>query len=374
MSSTDSDNACEDVSDNPCETYLRADIGQNTRQIHRLTSNGKPIAYSILDDRGYECVRVVVQDKSVDNTHILSLSQVMYRPTCPIEESRQRGLQTVIMVKTLLAAAMSDTTEYDRVYVTDTSEIVCILPNEDDVTFRVLLGLLLFITEGKTWYQKQYGAEIASDKFRNKMDHADRLLEEQITASKLQAFTDALNNALGSYKTEQWNIDAKRVADNILAESVGKSWRSLLSDLFSAKGLLATSLGENISCVLLEILHMDLTDLFDLPNMTRIPSYILRETILSYPEIQDMKITVDESPIHKTKRKEALNKLSYAAILNGIPLYTIGGKKTRRLRRIRPIPSEYGRNNIFGYMWRRRQTRNKTRKFIGKTTAILLPK
>jgi hypothetical protein len=372
MSSNDSNNACEDVSDTPCETYLHADVGQNVRQIHRLSSDGKPIAYSILDDRGYECVRVVVQHKSIDNTDILSLSQVMYRPTCPIEDSRQRGLQTVIMVKTLLAAVMSDTTEYDRVYVTDTSEIVCILPNEDDVTFRVLLGLLLFITEGKTWYQKQYGAEIASDKFRNKMDHADRLLEEQITTSKLQAFTDALNNALGSYKTEQWNIDAKRVADNILAESVGKSWRSLLSDLFSAKGLLATSLGENISCVLLEILHMDLNDLFDLPNMTMIPSYILRETILSYPEMQDMKITVDQ--LCKTKRKDMSNKLSYAVILNGIPLYTIGGKNTLRLRRIRPIPPEYGRNNIFGYMWRRRQTRNKTRKFIGKTTAILLPK
>ena len=362
MNSNNSNNEFEDVSDNPLsETYLRADIGLSHFQIHRITSDGKPSEYSIVDTRGYDCVRIVVQRKSVDNTNRLYLSQVTYRPTCTIEGSMQRGLQTVRMVKTLLIAVMNDTTEYDRVYLTDKSEVDCILPNEDNVAFRVSLGLLKFITEGKTWYQKHYGAEIASDKLKNKMDNSNRLLEELVTNDTLHTFTDALNNGLDAYKSEQWNVNAKRIANKILSDGIGKSWRSLLSDLFSDKGVLATTLGENIGCLMLEILQTELNDMFDLPDMTRIPSFILRETILSYPEIHELEVTADATPLHKTKRKETLNKLSYAAMLNGIPLYTVGGKKTIRSRKIRPVPSEYGRKNLFGYMWRG-QTRNKTRK------------
>ncbi len=349
------------------EEYFRTQIGDTEFQILKVSSDGNPIQYSVLDNQGRNCVHATIQCQTFGEGR-LYLSQILYRPTCAIGKTMERGEATLHMVKSLLIMAMKDT-EYDCIYFTDKSEIECILPNAYDMAFVASLGILKFITEGYTWYQKHLQAEIVHEKLKEKMDHSNRLLEEGATKEGLESVIAAIDEGLSMYRTERWNTNAKRVATTILSESQGKSWRSIFSALFSERGDLAKRLGANIGCMLLAILQMEIALMFDLPHLTSIPCRIRRETILAYPEVEYLEFVRNDNPVHTDKkRKETLMKLSY--IQSAIPLYTVGGKKTLRLRRVKRIPREYGRN-IFGYMSQRYHHDGKTRKLRHKKRCVV---
>jgi hypothetical protein len=105
------------------------------------------------------------------------------------------------------------------------------------------------------------------------------------------------------------------------------------------------------------MLRSFLIERFNLPDLTNINMYILRDTVLSYPET--IVIEQDEMPIHiDKKRKEMLFKSS------GVSLYLVGGKKTLKANHIQNMPREYGRN-IIGFLNRRKITKG-TRKSNNK--------
>jgi hypothetical protein len=167
--------------------------------------------------------------------------------------------------------------------------------------------------------------------------------------------TDVLQTELHYYSAMSWKDLVMKTAHEIVSRKIGESWRSVLFGLFSDKG------SKNIGCLLFEMLRSFLIERFNLPDLTNINMYIMRNTVLSYPET--IVIEQDEMPIHiDKKRKEILFKSSM--IMNGVSLYLVGGKKTLKANRIRNMPREYGRN-IIGFLNRRNITKG-TRKSNNK--------
>lgn len=333
------------------EEYYRAIIGGMKYQILKLFSEDQA-QYSILDERGRDCVHIIIQTRRGDNR--VYMSQVTYRPTCAITETMMHGLSTINMVKALLIKVMRDT-NVDRIYLKDKSEIDCVLPEDENTVFKISLGMFSFILNGKTWYQKHFGAVVMSESKASAMNVANTLLESPMTPEDAKQLTDILQTELHYYSAMSWADLVMKTAHEIVSRKIGESWRSVLFGLFSDKG------SKNIGCLLFEMLRSFLIERFNLPDLTNINMYIMRNTVLSYPET--IVIEQDEMPIHiDKKRKEMLFKSSM--IMNGVSLYLVGGKKTLKANRIRNMPCEYGRN-IIGFLNRRKITKG-TRKSNNK--------
>jgi hypothetical protein len=320
-------------------------------QIVKTTTRNNELLYSILDSHGHDCVHIIVQKNR------LYLSQVTYRPTCTIGKRMERGSPTVKMVKTLLKKVMQDTT-YDRIFLTDQSEIDCILPGDDDVAFRINLPMLSFITSGKTWYQKHFHAEFVSEKLKRNLEKSNNLLESPTSSDDIASFSNVVKEGLDSYKYERWVEDAQRIVVQLLTDNIGKSWRYILSMLFSERGELSKLLGENIGCLLFEMLQPTLIDMFNIPNLSKIEAFITRDTIMSYPETLHTEFVRNTNPVHlNKKRKNTFQKMAF--LTNSLPIYTTGGNKKKGTRKVRHVPKEY-RRNLFGYVWS--SMRNKSRR------------
>jgi argonaute-like protein implicated in RNA metabolism and viral defense len=80
--------------------------------------------------------------------------------------------------------------------------------------------------------------------------------------------------------------------------------------------------------------------------------YIMRETIMAYSEASTIDILRNDTPTHTDKKRKNM-LLKSSMIFNSPGIYLVGGKKTLKARRIKQIPSEYGRN-ISGYLNRRK--------------------
>lgn len=341
--------------DNIHDEYYKVNIDDLEFQILKLTSD-KSTQYSILDSKGHDCVHIVIQTRRGESRTYLS--QVTYRPTCKMFGLMERGLSTVKMVKALLIKVIKDT-KLNKIYLKDKSEIDCILPDEETVVLKVSLGMLSFIIHGKTWYQKYFGANVLNETTSSKMEVANKLLESIVSADEGRKLLELIDDELKYYPEKMWIVDLEDNVSKIIKSNIDKSWRILLSELFSHSGTLSRKMKANIGCLLFEILNSFLIEKFNLPDLKNLNMYITRETILAYPEAH-IEIEKNDAPIHTDKhRKEMLLKLS--AMMNNVSsMYTVGGKHTLKAKRIKPIPRSYGRN-LIGYFNRRKET-NGTRK------------
>ena len=340
--------------DDMLEEYYKVTINNNTFQILKLFSDNYR-QYTILDNRGRDCVNVSIQlRRDVNRAY---LSQVLYRPTCTIGETMIRGLSTVNMVKALLIMVMRDT-DFDKIYLKDKSEIDCVLPDEESTVYKISLGLLSFILNGQTWYQKHFGAIPISEQRQTQMDVFDTKLMSEMTHSAANELKNKIKESLKNYPRSSWRNTVFKTVKDIILTNIGKSWRSVFFELFSDKGLFSKTMSANMGCLLFEFSDEFIEETFNPPDLKNINMYITRETILAYPEAH-IEIVKDESPFHIDKtRKNMLLKSSM--LFNGTSVYMVGGKKTLKFKNIRYMPSEYGRN-LIGYMNRRKSLKG-TRK------------
>lgn len=337
------------------EEYYKVTINGNTFQILKLYSDIYK-QYTILDSYGRDCVNIYIQLRNDINRAYLS--QVTYRSSCAIGESMMRGLSTINMVKALLLFVMHDT-DFDKIYLKDKSEVDCVLPDEETTVYKISLGLLSFLINGKTWYQKHFGAVVVSDQRQRQLDIFDAQLKSEMSSIEANQLKNAIKESLKSYGTYAWIHNVMKNATEIIVSQIGKPWRSVFFELFSDKGSFANKMKANMGCLLFEFTNDFIEDMFNPPDLKNINMYIPRETILAYPEA-NIEFKKDISPIHVDKQRKNM-LLKSSMLFNGVSVYMIGGKKTLKSKNIKTMPREYGRN-LIGYMNRRNKTIKGTRR------------
>lgn len=341
--------------DDLSEEYYTLTINNNTFQILKLFSD-KYAQYTILDNRGRDCVNISIQVRR--NESRAYLSQVIYRPTCTVGETMMRGASTINMVKALLIMVMRHT-DFDKIYLKDKSEIDCILPDEETTVYKISLGLLSFILNGQTWYQKHFGAIPLSEQRQAQMTTFDTQLMSEMTSSDAIKLKNKIKESLKNYANSSWRQDVFNTAKDIILSHIGNSWRSVFFELFSDKGLFSKTMKANMGCLLFEFSDEFIEETFNPPDLKNINMYITRDTILAYPEA-NIEIVKDESPVHTDKKRKNM-LLKSSMLFNGMSVYMVGGKKTLKSKHILQMSPEYGRN-LIGYMNRRNKTIRGTRR------------
>jgi len=324
-------------------------------------------AVFVIDKNGKECASIYVDvnyEEEDNNTRELLLSKVIYKPSCTFNGDMTRGLPTVRMLKGLMVFAMKKIPGFQYIVFTDDSKITCEISGMNKQV-DIPLALFEFVLNGKTWYERHFGAILDESDIERRMrlDSANALLLKSVEGEFTSFWLRMLR--LGSKLNGiEWYKDLKRLAKGIFENHVAenKSWRSFFNEIFGKAGTITKTLGENVGCSLFTTMELPIKEMFNIPNLEQTHWKIFRSTIEAYPEFG-----IEAEPNFTPKHiKKSDTKMKLAALSDpffGIYSSVGGGKTRNNKKRLKYIPRGYG--GVISYIamnFQHRKLKNVTRR------------
>ena len=346
------------ITPDPIDTYYKATINDFQFQLlYRILGNTHEL--SILDSKGVNCIRLYFT-KSIENNEndyeMLEeplLSGLSYRQDCNIGSNLIRGEGTKAMIKAILIFFMKNFNEYNHIALMDDSHFECVLPNSS-MKISIPLHIFSFIKDGKTYYQKYFGAIADDDKLKIKIQKSLELLNKNVDESFESIWYGRANNM----KHQDWLRKIKEDVQELFEECKDKkSWMTLFKLLFDKDSEIVKKHRENVSCTLFYLLENFIIEKFNLLFLQRSEWIIERTTIENYKEYSTSLFEELKEPIIEKYKEDKIKRM------HNFITHTVGGKRTQKHpKKLSYLPNFYSSIRSYYDTNHSRQTRTKNRK------------
>ncbi len=232
---------------------------------------------SLLVERGYH---------KVDEA---TLPILAWDSQCAISPNLQRGLGTIHMIQTALSEAKKRYPYIKLFTLTDNSTITC------DNTKAILLCFFSIAEYSKTWYERQFGAYIYDDKFKQRYTNGIKVLHDPT----LKLDWDSFESLLKPYTT----------AENI---SILKPYYVKTSTYAEFFNQLLEKEGKRKLCVyIVNWIDIFFTYIFQF-DPTTVLWAIPADSVESVPIVEETRLNTkpkNQSGGHKTQRKNRAKRV-----------------------------------------------------------------